>query len=159
LHSAIQGACTTVSTHARVLLWDTTFLPEDQEISKSKCRLLYSNVRYCYVSWNYMAYFTRGVNVGAITKVPNLLQYIISVPICHKYVLYKYWNIVLFYLLITKIKKYILLISDCLVSFYLGRYKPEGDVYYFWLIYFLHQFIPLVHHILFVRMYSSDRSN
>ena len=30
------------------------------------------------------------------------------------------------------------------------------NVYYLWQIYFLHQFIPLLHHLLFLRMYNSD---
>jgi len=29
-------------------------------------------------------------------------------------------------------------------------------VYCLWQMYFLHQFIPLVHHLLFLRMYNSD---
>ena len=31
----------------------------------------------------------------------------------------------------------------------------KGNVYYLWQIYILHQFIPPVHHLLFLRMYSS----
>jgi len=50
---------------------------------------------------NYMVHFTRGVNDGALTKIPNFLQYIISMPIYHTNELYKYWNSGLFYLLIT----------------------------------------------------------
>jgi hypothetical protein len=30
-----------------------------------------------------MAYFTKGVNDGDLTKGRDLLQYIISMPICH----------------------------------------------------------------------------
>jgi len=32
------------------------------------------------------------------------------------------------------------------------------NVYYLWKMCFLHQFIPLVHHLLFLRMYNSDNS-
>jgi hypothetical protein len=34
----------------------------------------------------------------------------------------------------------------------------NGNVYCLWQIYFLHQFIPLVHHLLFLRMYTGDNS-
>jgi len=39
---------------------------------------------------NYMVHITRGVNDGALTKIHNLLQYIISMPLYHTYALYKY---------------------------------------------------------------------
>jgi hypothetical protein len=34
----------------------------------------------------------------------------------------------------------------------------KEDVYYIWQIYFLHQFIPLVRYLLFLRVYNSDDS-
>ena len=34
----------------------------------------------------------------------------------------------------------------------------KEDVYYLRQIYFLHQFVPLVHYLLFLRMYNSDDS-
>ena len=75
-----------------------------RERPSSKCRWLYSSKRSC-AEWNNMLYFTRGVNVGALTKVCNLLKYIISVPICHTHIctvqILKYWT-VLFFLLAKK---------------------------------------------------------
>jgi len=89
-----------------------------------------------------MVYFTRGVNVGALTKVCNLLKYIISVPICHTHMYCTNTEIVEFYFFTNrKIYKKKLLISDDLVSFYLGGDEAEGckkNVYYLWQIYFLH---------------------
>jgi len=57
----------------------------DQGKPNSNCRWLYSS-KCCCAEWNNMVYFTRGINVGALTKVCNLLKYIISVPICHAHI-------------------------------------------------------------------------
>ena len=32
----------------------------------------------------------------------------------------------------------------------------KENIYYLWQIYILHQFVPLVHNLLFLRMYNSD---
>jgi hypothetical protein len=90
-----------------------------------------------------MVYFTRGVNDGALTKV-----YYFSANLPDTYVLYKYRNsgplfsslsfflffslclslffFFFFFFLYRKSYKNILLISDGLVSFYLGEGKADG---------------------------------
>ena len=80
-----------------------------------------------------MVYFTRGVNSRCLTKVRQLLKCIISMPICHTYVLYSTNTeivdcfIYFFSNNWRRIYKNILLIYDVLVSCYWGGdYKADG---------------------------------
>jgi len=98
LHPAIQGGCTTVCIHTYTHIHACTCAGFRYKLLswrwsrkvKLKMYVFYSNKGYCSADWNDMVYFTRGVNDGALTKVCNLLKYIISMPICHTHVLHKY---------------------------------------------------------------------
>jgi hypothetical protein len=86
-HSLYIYIHTHTQTHARTyaheLLSDINFWPDDQERSHSKYRWLYSNKGYCCADWNKVLYCRVAVNSGALITVRNLLQYVISMPICH----------------------------------------------------------------------------
>jgi len=86
-----------------------------------------------------------------------LYLYVISVLICHAYLLFtNIENSGLLYLLLTPGYCQFLVVQFLSIWVETRLMAVKEYVYYHWQVYVIHQFIALVHHLLFLRMYNND---